>query len=98
MERVNTIKMKTIYTLAFALIVSASAVAQTKPDTTKRYTVTIPLADYQTLVQHMAQSKSWIPYTDMPDKDKVQFQKQIDAYLKELPNRARVDSLKGGKK
>lgn len=85
--------MKKSIITALLVVATCTAFAQ-KPDTTKHYTVTIPLQDYQNLVQHMAQSKQWIPYIDMPDKDKVQFQKQIDAYLHDLPGRAKVDSLK----
>jgi hypothetical protein len=80
------------------LILSAclTASAQTKP-TPPQYkkVVVIDVQDYQTLTGALNDSKISVIYNPgMTADQKVTMQQQIDAYLKELVKRVRLDSVK----
>jgi len=94
---------KTILTLLIAFAALAT-VAQKKPDTVKaaskpapkyNYFVTIPAADFQQIANSLQEYKRLQMYDpNAKPEQQVQLFKGIEAYLKDLPNRVKLDSGK----
>ena len=98
---------KVIFAIVLICSISTILKAQTKAkaDTSKpkyNYFVTVPINDYQQIVNSLNEYKRLQMYdpTAKPEQQ-VQLFKGIEAYLKDLPNRVKLDSVKvtpkGGK-
>lgn len=77
---------------------SANAQTLAKKDTVKKpkyeYFVVIPVSDYQQIFGALTEYKSLQMYNpNSDDKAKVQLFKTVEAYLKELPTRIKLDSV-----
>lgn len=93
--------MKKLILLTILLISAIYSYGQPKPvkkDTAKvkySYFVQIPVQDYQQLANAMNEYKRLSIYDPLPaDAQKVAIFKSIEAYLKDLPGRVKLDSVK----
>ncbi len=84
--------MKKTLTLLL-LIASFAAMAQTKPIYQK--TVTLTADDYLLLLTTVRDYRSVVIYDPaQDDTQKITLQKDIDVYLRGLPGRVKIDSVK----
>jgi hypothetical protein len=88
--------MRKIYLITLIISAGMTASAQTKPIPPQyKKVVVIPIEDYQTLAGALNDSKASVIYNPQLTSDqKVQQQQAIDAYLRELPKRVKIDSVK----
>lgn len=89
---------KAILLLILITLISGYLKAQTKPDTTKaKYNKVIVLqpADYQTLVGLASSYRNLTTYSPLlKPEEKLQEQAGVDQFLYQLPQRAKLDSVK----
>ena len=87
--------MKKVILIAALALISASAMAQTTTKAQYRYFVQIPIADYQQLINaaHGYRDGSTYNVTLKADQ-RISLQAGIDAFLLNLPERVKVDSVR----
>lgn len=90
--------MKKTALLIIACVAVLGLHAQTKPDTTKPkydYFIKIPVSDYQQLAQALNAYKTIVVYDpNSTDAQKVKLIQGIEQYLRDLPSRVKIDSVK----
>lgn len=85
-------------TITYGQTTKPQVLKQAPKDTSKakyNYFVLVPIADYQQIAGSLTEYKRVQMYDPIPSSDqKVKLFQAIEAYLKELPTRLKIDSVK----